>query len=137
MFPAIINELPADSELFYLGFEKNEYKGIKETIKQFVYPVFPPYTKLKMKRRIFSRYYPVEVSAHIARAGFHDCTHAYCVTLEGAKKILKYQQPVAFNPDNLLSVLVCNSQLKGYISRPKLFNQLSAFVHKTDSLTGE
>jgi glycosyl transferase family 25 len=136
-FPSIINELPDDWELLYLGYEKNENTGIKGKIKQFIYSIFPPYTKLNIERKMFSRYYPVKVSAHIARAGFHDCTHAYSVTLEGAKKILQHQQPVAFNPDNLLSVLVCSNQINGYISRPKLFNQLSAFVNKTESLTGD
>lgn len=106
-FPSIVNELPADWELLYLGYEKNEHKGIKGNIKQLIYSIFPPYTKLKIDRKIFSRYYPAKASPHIARAGFHDCTHAYSVTLEGAKKILRHQQPVAFSPDNLLSVLVC------------------------------
>jgi glycosyl transferase family 25 len=90
---------------------------------------------MKLNRNVFARYYPIKVSPHIAIAGFHDCTHAYSVTLEGAKKILSHQQPVAFNPDNLLSFLNCTGQLKAYISRPKLFNQLSAFINKMNTLT--
>ena len=135
-FPEIVSELPTDWELLYLGYEKNEYSGWKQKIKQNLYKLFPSHAQLKMNRKIYSSYYPKTISAHIARAGFHDCTHAYSVTLDGAKKLLNKQQPVAFNADNLLAYMNCTNELKGYISRPKLFNQLSAFNNGIESMTG-
>jgi glycosyl transferase family 25 len=135
LFPQIVSELPSDWELLYLGYEKNEDFGWKQKIKQNLYKIFPSHAQLKMNRKLYSSYYPKTISAHIARAGFHDCTHAYSVTFEGAKKLLHKQQPVAFNADNLLAYMNCTDQVKGFISRPKLFNQLSAFNNELDSLT--
>jgi glycosyl transferase, family 25 len=136
-FYAIAAELPANWELLYLGYEKNEVYGLPQKMKKILYQFFPPYKKLKVSRQMYSKYYPETLSVHMAKAGFHDCTHAYGVTLEGAKKILSHQQPVAYNPDNLLAVLTCKNLLNAYIARPKLFNQLSAFVNEMSSLTSD
>jgi glycosyl transferase, family 25 len=136
-FYAIAAELPTNWELLYLGYEKNEVYGMSQKIKKILYQAFPPYKKLKVSRKMYRKYYPEDLSTHIAKAGFHDCTHAYCVTLEGAKKILSQQQPVAYYSDNLLAVLTCKSLLKAYIAKPKLFNQLSAFVNEMSSLTSD
>jgi glycosyl transferase family 25 len=135
-FPSIIREIPDDLEVLYLGYEKNEGTGMKSKLKHFFYQLFPSNSQLKLNRQIFANYYPKPVSTHIAKAGFHDCTHAYGITQEGAKKLLTAQQPVRFHPDNLLSYLNCTGKLNGYIARPKLFKQLSAFSHQVDSLTG-
>lgn len=135
-FPEIIKEIPADTELLYLGYEKNEGIGVKTKLKNFFYQLFPSNSQLKLNRQIFANYYPKLVSTHIAKAGFHDCTHAYGITNEGARKLLAAQQPVRFHPDNLLSYLNCTGKLNGYITRPKMFKQLSAFSHQVDSLTG-
>lgn len=136
-FPTIISELPADWELLYLGYEKNETNGFNQNVKRLVYTLIPYHSQLKMTPQLYSRYYPKTVSSHIARAGFHDCTHAYAVTLEGAKKLLRYKQPVRFHPDNLISYMNGRGELNAYIARPKLFNQLSAFVNQLGSLTAD
>ncbi len=136
-FSQVMNELPANWELVYLGYEKNEQKGLKEKIKTIFYSLFPFHTKLNLNRKIYSNFYPEKISSHIAKAGFHDCTHAYAITLEAAKKLLQQQQPVKFHPDNLLSFMICSNLLNGYIVRPKFFNQLSAFTHQTESLTSD
>ncbi len=134
-FPVITKELPEDWELLYLGYEKNETLGIREKLSRFMLTKIPHHAQLKISREIFRHYYPVPFSPHIAKAGFHDCCHAYALTLGAAKKLLKHSKPVGFHPDNLLSYMNCTGQLNGYISRLKLFNQLSAFVNKFDSLT--
>jgi glycosyl transferase family 25 len=134
-WPQIINELPPDWDIFYLGYEKNETFGWKQKLKSVLYRTRPWHAQLKLTSAMYASYYPHTLSPHIARAGFHDCTHAYGITLEAAKTLAALQTPVAFNPDNLLSYAISTGQVNGYISRPKLFNQLSAFVHKTPSLT--
>ncbi len=134
-FPQMMRELPTNWELVYLGYEKHEVLDWKAKINQYFLTLFPHHTQLKLNRKIFSNYYPVNISTHIAKAGFHDCTHAYAVTLEAAKKMLQLQQPVKFHPDNLLSYMICNNKLNGYIVQPKLFDQLSAFAHKINSMT--
>jgi glycosyl transferase family 25 len=136
LFTEITAALPRDWELLYLGYEKNELYGWKEKLKKKLYLAYPNHAQLHLTRSIYSHYYPRNLSRHIAIAGFHDCTHAYSLTLEGAKKLLSLQTPVAFNPDNLLAYAVCTGRVKGYICRPKLFNQLSAFTGNIASLTG-
>lgn len=136
LFPKIVKEIPTDTELLYLGYEKNEGTGIRSKVKHAFYQMFPSNAQLRLTRQIFRSYYPRPLSKHIARAGFHDCTHAYSISLHGAKKLLAAQHPVRFNPDNLLSYLSCTGKLHGYIVRPKLFNQLTAFNTMHQSLTG-
>ena len=134
-FPEIIKELPDDWELFYLGYEKHEHAGMKGTLNRLFLTLFPHHAQLKLNRRVFKNYYAVPVSPLIAKAGFHDCTHAYAVTLDGACKLKEHSLPVSSHPDNLLAYLNCSGILAGYISRTKLFNQMSAFVNEIDSLT--
>ena len=135
-WPQITSELPVDWDIFYLGYEKNETFGWKQQLKSLQYRIRPWHAQLKLTRAMYAHYYPRTVSAHIARAGFHDCTHAYSVTLAAAKKLVALQNPVAFNPDNLLFYAIATGQANGYISRPKLFNQLTAFNTSIHSLTG-
>lgn len=134
-FPAIIKELPQDWDLLYLGYEKHDQLGWKEKLNQRYLTWFPHHTQLHLGREVFKNYYAVPVSKHIAQAGFHDCAHAYALTLEGAKKLKKHSLPVSMHSDNLLPYLNCTGVLTGYISRTKLFTQLSAFVHKIESMT--
>lgn len=136
-FSRIIAELPDEWDILYLGCEKNEITGIREKFKQVLYMAFPYHSQLKLTRQIFANYYPVNISQHIAKAGFHDCTHAYAITLGAAKKLIREQKPVRFHPDNLLSYMAGTGQLKAYVARPKLFNQLTAFVNQQDSLTAD
>jgi glycosyl transferase, family 25 len=135
LFPAIISELPADWQVFYLGYEKNEKLGWWQQLKRLVYMTWPHHTKLHLTSSQYAHYYPRTLSTHIARAGFHDCTHAYAVTREGAQQLLQLQTPVAFNADNLLSYGISRQMIKAYIARPKLFNQLTAFTDQMTSLT--
>jgi glycosyl transferase, family 25 len=134
-FPVIVKELPADWDVLYLGYEKNENLGLRERVKRSVSMLWPNHAQLHMNRQLFRRYYPEPVSAHVAKAGFHDCTHAYAITLDGARKLLQHRRPVRFHPDNLISYAIGTGEINGYICRPKLFSQLSAFTNSVDSLT--
>ena len=119
----------------YLGYERNETYGWRQQLKQALYMLFPFHSALRLSRTHYAHYYPKNISALVAQAGFHDCTHAYAITQAGARKLLQRQTPVAYNPDNLLSFAIAEQAVKGYISRPKLFNQRTAFVHEMASLT--
>ncbi len=60
---------------------------------------------------------------NLRRAGRHLCTHAYAVTLEGARKLLAAQTPVAFNADQLLAFLVLRGRLEAFVTQPMFFDQ--------------
>lgn len=122
-FSQMAEELPADWEVFYMGYEKNEIFGWKQYVKRMYYLTFPFHAAMRLPRDVFANYYPRPLSPHIARSGFHDCAHAYAVSLEGAKKLLKLQTPIVYNSDNLLSYAITTGQVKGYIGIPKMFKQ--------------
>jgi glycosyl transferase family 25 len=134
-FPSIARELPPDWDLLYLGYEKNEKFGLKERINRIIYRLFPYHRQLNMTPGLYAHYYPKSISPHLSIAGFHDCTHAYAVTQATAQKLISIQKPVRFYSDNLLSWMIGTGKLQGYIAKPKLFDQLTAFVHKMPSLT--
>jgi glycosyl transferase, family 25 len=137
LYSRIFQELPADWELFYLGYEKNENYGFKQKIKRFVYRLLKTHATLKITRSMFKYYYPRKISEHIDKAGYHDCAHAYALTLDGAKKIVKQQTPIYFSSDNVLSYMCTNQTINGYISKPKLFSQLTVFENRFKSMTSE
>lgn len=136
LFSRMVEELPDNWEVFYLGYEGKEIYGWKQKVKRMYYIAFPFHTTYRLSRAIYANYYPRPISKHMARAGFHDCTHAYAVTLEGAKKLLQEQTPVAYNADNLLSYAIATEKIKGYIGRPKLFNQRTV-MDEIRSLTAD
>jgi glycosyl transferase family 25 len=66
---------------------------------------------------------PKPFSKHLKKAGFHDCTHAYAVTLSAAEKLLKVQTPVVYRADDLLSATILKGDLNAFITVPKFFDQ--------------
>lgn len=121
--PAILQELPSDWELLYLGYLKNEKPTTGKRLKQFWYTIMARLGFSRMPLAMIKRTLPASFSPHLYRAGFHDCTHAYAVSLSGAKKLLRAQTPVQHRADNLLSRLVLNGELNAFASKSFLFNQ--------------
>src|SRR5690606_26996338 len=64
-FPEIINELPADWELFYLGYEKNEMHGNKEKIKKTIYQLLNNHSQLKFSREMYKNFYPESIGKYL------------------------------------------------------------------------
>ncbi len=118
-----LNELPADWELFYLGYLKNERPSFSRKIKQVWYMIQARMGMTQMPLPMIRNRLPRPFSSSLLRAGFHDCTHAYAVSQEAARKLVLAQTPVLFRADNLLSALVLKEQLKAFISRKQLFCQ--------------
>ncbi|HEX4877386.1 MAG TPA: glycosyltransferase family 25 protein [Chitinophagaceae bacterium] len=123
MLADCLKELPADWELFYLGYLKNEKATVGKKLKIFWYKIMAFIGMSRMPLVQLSHVLPKAFSHSLMRAGFHDCTHAYAISLEGAKKLLQTQTPVQYRADNLLSALVLKGELKAFISRSNLFNQ--------------
>ncbi|GAC1379611.1 MAG: hypothetical protein NVSMB45_01920 [Ginsengibacter sp.] len=121
--PNILTELPADWELIYFGFAKNEMRTKASSMKQLFYHLLKFVGALKYSHTTINNLFPKEISRHIYTSGFHDCTHAYGITFEGAKKLVAMQTPISYYPDNLLAFAATNKILKAYISLPKLIDQ--------------
>lgn len=126
-----LKELPDNWELFYLGYLKNEKRTPGRKLKQFWYTIMGQTGLSRMPLQMIKNRLPRKFSSSLLKAGFHDCTHAYAVSLEGAKKLLQAQTPVAYRADNLLSALILQQKLHAFISKDFLFNQ-EIFNNKSD-----
>ncbi|MFZ1263315.1 MAG: glycosyltransferase family 25 protein [Chitinophagaceae bacterium] len=127
----ILKELPDNWELFYLGYLKNEKRTPSRQLKQFWYTLMGQSGLSRMPLQMIKNRLPRKFSSLLLKAGFHDCTHAYAVSLEGAKKLLQAQTPVTYRADNLLSALVLQQKLHAFISKDFLFNQ-EIFMDQSD-----
>jgi glycosyl transferase family 25 len=126
-----LEELPGDWELFYLGYLKNEKPATGKKLKQAWYRFMASLGLSHLSKGMIRNLLPKEFSRHLWKAGFHDCTHAYAVSLSGAQKLLAAQTPVVQRADNLLSSLVLKDEIKAFASKKFLFNQ-EVFTDNTD-----
>ncbi len=119
---AIMAALPTSWELVYFDYARN----IKANyIKQYWYHVQHALGGLKWSHKIIKNLYATSFNKHVKVAGFHDYTDAYAITLEGAKKLMAIQTPVAYVADNLLAHACSNKHIEAYITVPQLFLQTS------------
>ena len=121
--PAVMSELPLDWELIYLGYLKHEKITTGLIVKQFFYKIGAALGLMKWNYTMVKNLLPKPFSPHLKKAGFHDCTHAYAVTLEAAKKLAALQSPVVYRADDLLSSTIMKGDLKAFITDPKFFDQ--------------
>ncbi len=123
ILPEVLRELPADWELVYLGYLKHEKITTGLRIKQFFYKIGSALGLMKWSYTMIKNLLPRPYSPHLKKAGFHDCTHAYAITLEVAKKLAALQTPVVYRADDLLSGTIMKGNLKAFITDPKFFDQ--------------
>ena len=123
LLPAALTELPADWELVYLGYLKHEKITFGLKAKQFFYKIFSRLGMMKWSYKMVTNLLPKPYSTHLKKAGFHDCTHAYAITLAAAKKLLAAQSPVVFRADDLLSATIMKGELNAFVTDPKFFDQ--------------
>ena len=121
--PAALAELPDSWELVYLGYLKHEKVTASLKVKQFFYKVISSFGLMAWSYKMVSNLLPKPYSKHLKKAGFHDCTHAYAVTLQAAKKLLAAQTPVVYRADDLLSATILKGELNAYVTEPKFFDQ--------------
>ncbi len=128
----IFQQLPKTWELLYLGYEKNDTYNLKQKLKSWWYQIFPSHALLKLTPKQYKKYYAQPFTKNLWYAGFHDCTHAYAITLAGAQKMIELQSPIKLKSDSLLAYGVSLGLLESYISKPKIFDQLS--IHQNSEI---
>jgi len=123
-FPAVLQELPAEWELLYLGFDEREKAPRGVFFKKIFYHFLRFFKAIKFSHKTIDHLYPKKVSPHVYQAGYHDCIHAYGITQVAAKKLLALQQPISFIADNLTAHAATNRIVNGYIVQPRIIYQL-------------
>ena len=124
LFDSISRELPDNWQLWYLGYTKNVAPPANAfTKKLFYHFCYSLGIKRTLNHTVINNLYPAPYSAHLKKAGFHDCTHAYAITNDAARILLEQQTPLQYNADNLLAFTCTNDLLRAFISTPTLINQ--------------
>ena len=121
--PEVLQELPANWELVYFGYLKHEKVTAGLKIKQYFYKILSRLGLMRWNYKMVTNLLPKPYSRHLKKAGFHDCTHAYAITMEAAQKLLAAQTPVVYRADDLLSSTIMRGELDAYITQPKFFDQ--------------
>lgn len=119
--PAILSEIPADCELLMWGWNKNGKNGMKSDLKKFVYHIQHFIGSLKWDHNTIRNLNAKPFSKHLKKAGFHDYTYAYAISLEGAKKLMAMQTPIQYIADNLLAHAATKKIVTAYIASPAVF----------------
>ena len=121
--PAALSELPANWDLVYLGYLKHEKVTTGLKAKQFFYKILSAFGLMAWSYKMVCNLLPKPFSIHLKKAGFHDCTHAYAITLAAAEKLLAAQTPVVYRADDLLSATILRGELNAFVTEPKFFDQ--------------
>ena len=122
---AILNSLPEDHQLVYWGWSGVERKPRFGTLKQQIYKLQHSIGVLKYNPTMIDNLYPAEFNDHFDIAGKHFGAYAYTVILDAAEALLKWNSPVVLNADNALMYALLNGDLRGYVSRERLFGEHS------------
>jgi glycosyl transferase family 25 len=109
-----------------MGYMKNETVTLKSKLKQLLYHIQRFFGLLVWTQKMVANMLPRKYSNHLKTAGFHDCTHAYAITLDAAKKLVPIQTPVIYRSDDLLSHTILAGNLKAFVTEPKFFDQESS-----------
>jgi glycosyl transferase, family 25 len=128
LFPQMIQELPASWELLYFDYHKRTENNFSSRYRKFI-SLFQHYTgRNNWTPHMIKHLYATPFSPHLKKAGYHEYTSAYAITLSAAEKLLNLQTPISFIADNLLGYAITNQLVEGYLSVPRLFEQESQQV---------
>jgi glycosyl transferase family 25 len=113
--PYCLERLPGEWDLFYMGYRDGELRGfVTEAAERLGFR--------HASTPVVSR----SVGRGLRTAAGHDFTHAYCVSLSGARKLLADAYPIRYTADGWLEHKVFCREVNAYISVPKIFHQLGA-----------
>jgi glycosyl transferase, family 25 len=125
LFPQINKELPSDWELLYFDYHKRTENNLTARYRKFI-SLLQHYTgSNNWTPHMISHLYAEPFSPHLKKAGYHEYTSAYALTLSAAEKLLHLQTPISFIADNLLGYAITNQMINAYLTVPRLFEQES------------
>ena len=133
LLPAALSQLPPGWDLCYLGYARNEAPSARDRAKRALYHALAPLRLVRWQSGEARRLLPSPFSANLRRAGQHDYTLAYAISLEGARKLLEAQTPVSLRADWLLASMVVRGRLDAYLTEPRMFDQdlvTASYIHR-------
>jgi GR25 family glycosyltransferase involved in LPS biosynthesis len=124
----IVAAVPTDAELVYWGWSGVDKRPRLGGAKQSLYKLYHSFGALKYNHTMIDNLYPAEINDYFLLAGKFFGAYAYTVTLSGARTLLEWNTPIALNGDNALMYAVLNGDIRGYVSRVKVFGEHSQGV---------
>jgi glycosyl transferase family 25 len=121
--PAALGELPPGWDLCYLGYLKGERLTPARRFKLASYVALSRLGLCPWTPDEVPRLKTLPFSPNLRRAGLHTHAHAYAISLEGARKLLAAQSPIAFRADSLFSWVVVNGGVSAFVTAAKHFEQ--------------
>jgi glycosyl transferase family 25 len=133
LLPAALGQLPEDWDLVYLGYSRYERVTARDRAKRLAYLALSPLGIVPWRAGEALRLHPRPWSENLRRAGYHNGTYAYAVSLSGARKLLDAQTPLAHVADHAFVYQVLSGALRAFVTVPKLFDEVSARIAGTAS----
>lgn len=124
---AALSELPADWDVLYFDYYKNEVSNFLTGIKKIFYLVQHNLGMLKWSSTTIKNLFATPYSALLKKAGYHDYASAYAISKKAAEVLVTMQTPVTRPSDHALPIAITTNLLRGFISVPKVFVQTSQF----------
>jgi glycosyl transferase family 25 len=98
----ILQQLPEDWDLVYLGYKDGEIRG------------YIPFISKEGATKRYKKY--------LRRAGAHELTVGYLISKKGAEILLKKQTPIQYTSDGLIENAILNNEIKAFVSVPKIIH---------------
>ncbi len=121
LLSAVLDELPPDWDLVYLGCTNFERVTARDRARQAAYLLLSALQLMKWTPREVLRLHPRPYRPHLKEAGLHHGAYAYGVSAAGARKLLAAQRPLAQITDQLFIHLILRGELKAFVAEPRLF----------------
>ena len=118
----IVKELPTDWELLYLGYTETS-PVFKRPFRflNFIHHLFFKRSISGCSNSNYKKYYPQKYSSTLDNPGVYFGTHAYAITHDGGRKILKHDTPLGTGYDENLMRCYYHYSLKAFSVYKKIF----------------
>ena len=119
---AATQELPADWDMLYLGYWKNERMTRGFSLKlRFAFPVMNFLRLRSHDLRSLRRWFPREHSSRLMRAGYHYGSYAYAVSQRGAQRLLAFERyPIRSPIDVMFGRSIVEQDVQAFIVKEKV-----------------
>lgn len=116
---------PDDADYIYWDWAGDDHRPWFAAIKEQLYLVEHRFGFLKWNPTMITNMYPRDFNGAFMLAGRHHFASAYTVTLDGARRLLEFNTPIALAADDAVRYLRMNDRFNAYLSKTRFFGQHS------------
>jgi GR25 family glycosyltransferase involved in LPS biosynthesis len=117
--------LPRDWQLLYWDWSGGRTKPFLGGLQQLIFHARHVLGSYKYNHRMIRNSYMRSYNNFFDVSSVNFFTDAYSITIKAAEKLVRLNTPINLNADHALIHAVLSQDIKGYVSRVKLFSQRS------------